>query len=59
MLQFSQFDTNSTVPYVKEQECIKFENNEKNLFPLTIKLEIIISQKYRNLYLCNICSAKI
>ena len=35
MLQYSQFNMKSTVPYVKEQECMNFENNnEKNLFNL-------------------------
>lgn len=35
MLQYSQFSSGSTVPYVKQSECMNFKNdNEKNLFQL-------------------------
>jgi hypothetical protein len=35
MLQYSNFSMEASVPYVKQQECTQFKNNnEKNLFHL-------------------------
>ena len=34
MLQYSQFSGKPSVPYVKQEECMNFKGNEKNLFKL-------------------------